>query len=592
MNTGDQVQKQIIERIKQFAEQRRELVSLPPETALDRILDAAAPLPLVHSFPEQDLYYLINDIGPEDALPLLAMASDKQLEYILDADVWTGDRIDLKSTTRWLNLLLQADPTRSIRWLVWEKSDLIAFYLNRNLEVIIREHDQDPSDFGDGFFTMDDMFYVRILDDPSVDTADEIVEKARKDTIRKFLTDLAAQDFLTYQQILMASPALISPETEEEAYRLRNVRLAEKGFLPFDEAVGVYQPLAAEDLHMRRRKQVTRDAIDGILPTAALYPVQIMNDNNLFSEALGKIRSNPVLQQLQTEFVGLCNQVIVADRKKIQTRQDLKAAVDKVSGYLTIGLRRLVSGTDLPEYEQAADWVQSAILSDIFRVGFGAALDLKWRAVRWRKDAWFEKKALPLSFWGEAWLGVLGGLLIKKPLYFDNYRSGEAYREFSSIEDIRVTGSQFDEIMAFDDLLDRMDLQIKTPLRFMTHKSMTLTAWARHCLGMSEAFDAVEIDRFKIFFDDLFLPAPGPDSEKPCQTRADMKTSLLDWLSEKSGMPAVDISRKLGHTLEGLFQEIESELGRVSKEDIDPKFIYLFHLKASYETTLTSNIEH
>ena len=580
MTPEDRPQKQIIERIKQFAEQRRELLSLPPETALDRILDAAAPVPLVHSFPEQDLYYLINDIGPEDALPLLAMTSDKQLDYILDAEVWTGDRIDLKTTTRWLNLLLQADAKRSIHWLVREKTDFLEFYLNKNLEVIIREHDQDPSDFGDSFFTMDDMFYVRILDDPSVDAADEIVEKARKDTIRKLLTDIAAQDFITYQKILMESPALIPTETEEETYRLRNVRLAEKGFLPFDEAVGVYQPLAAEDLHMRRQKQVIRETFDEILPPAPFYPVQIMNDNNLFSEALRKIHSNPVLQQLQTEFAGLCNQVIVADRKKIQTRQELKTAVDKVCGYVTIGLRKLVSGVDLPESDQAADWMQSATLSDIFRVGFGAALDLKWRAERWRKDAWFEKKALPLSFWGEEWLGMLGGLLIKKPLCFDNYRSGELYREFNSLEDIRAAGSELDAVIAFDDLLDGMDLQIETPYRFMTHKNMVLTVWARHCLGMSEAFGPIAVDRFKTFFDDLFIREPGSDPEKPRQTKMDTKTSLLDWLSLKSGMPSLDISRRLGDTLEDLFQEIESELGSVSKEDIDPKFIYLFHLKS------------
>jgi len=580
MNPEEPPQKQIIERIKQFAEQRRELLSLQPETALDRILDAAVPVPLVHSFPEQDLYYLINDIGPEDALPLLVLASDKQLDYILDAEVWTGDRIDLKSTTRWLNLLLQADAKRSIRWLDREKKDFLEFYLNKNLEVVIREHDQDPSDFGDSFFTMDDMFYVRILDDPLVDATDEIVEKARKDMIRKLLTDLAAQDFIGYQKILMESFALIPAETEEETYRLRNVRMAEKGFLPFEEAAGVYQPLAAEDFHMRRQKQMIREAPDEVLLPAPLYPVQVMNENNLFSEALRKVRSNRVLQQLQTEFAGLCNQVIVADQKKIQTRQELKTAVDKVSGYLTIGLRKLVSGADLPETDQAADWIQSATLSDIFRVGSGAALDLKWRVERWRKDAWFEKKALPLSFWGEEWLGVLGGLLIKKPLYFDNYRSGELYREFATLEDIRATGSVLDEIVTFDDLLDRMDIQIKTPYRSMTYKSMILTVWVRHCLGMSEAFDPIDVGRFKVFFDDLFLRKSGSEPEKPRQTKTDMKTSLLDWLSVKSGMSSLDISRRLGDTLEDLFQEIESELGSVSKEDIDPKFIYLFHLKA------------
>ena len=42
----------------------------------------------------------------------------------------------------------------------------------------------------------------------------------------------------------MAS-VVIPAEAEEEAFRQRNVRLAEKGLLPFEEAVGIYQPLPA-----------------------------------------------------------------------------------------------------------------------------------------------------------------------------------------------------------------------------------------------------------------------------------------------------------------------------------------------------------
>jgi len=174
---------------------------------------------------------------------------------------------------------------------------------------------------------------------------------------------------------------------------------------------------------------------------------------------------------------------------------------------------------------------------------------------------------------------VLGGLLIKKPLYFDNYRSGSLYREFDTLEDIRSTGSVLDGIIAFDDLLDRMDIQINTPYRLMTHKNMVLTVWARHCLGMPEAFEPIPVDRFRAFFEDLFLREHGSDPEKPRQTETDRKTSFLDWLSLKSGLAAIEISRQLGNTLEGMFQEIEDELGSVSKDHIDPKFIYLFYLK-------------
>jgi len=55
-----------------------------------------------------------------------------------------------------------------------------------------------------------------------------------------------------------------------------------------------------------------------------------------------------------------------------------------------------------------------------------------------------------------------------------------------------------------------------------------------------------------------------------------MKESFLSWLSDRTGFANYEISRKLGHTLENLFSEIQSEYGDVSSKDFDPKHIDLF----------------
>ena len=58
-----------------------------------------------------------------------------------------------------------------------------------------------------------------------------------------------------------------------------------------------------------------------------------------------------------------------------------------------------------------------------------------------------------------------------------------------------------------------------------------------------------------------------------------MKESFLNWLSDKTGLTNYEITQKLGQTLENLFNEIESEYGAVSNEDLDPRFTYLFLTK-------------
>ena len=96
---------------KNLSVERRKILSLPLNKILERILDASQPAALVHSISEEDLYFLVHDIGLNDSLELFSLASNKQWEYMIDLQVWEKDRLDIPSTTKWLrpNLLPKDD---------------------------------------------------------------------------------------------------------------------------------------------------------------------------------------------------------------------------------------------------------------------------------------------------------------------------------------------------------------------------------------------------------------------------------------------------------------------------------------------------
>ncbi|MEE9117555.1 MAG: DUF6178 family protein, partial [Calditrichia bacterium] len=126
-----------IQRLTKFFEERKKILSLTPEKALNAILYSPQPVALVHSFPEEDFYFLIHDIGLEDSHLLLSLASDKQWEYIVDLGVWEKDKIEIQSITRWLDLLFKVDPNRFIKWFLDQKTEFMEFYLFKNIEVRI-----------------------------------------------------------------------------------------------------------------------------------------------------------------------------------------------------------------------------------------------------------------------------------------------------------------------------------------------------------------------------------------------------------------------------------------------------------------------
>ncbi len=580
---NDKPENLALERIKQLQEKRQQILALSPQEALDRILQDPQQLPLVHSFPEQDLYFLIHDIGPEDALPVLALASEKQWDHIVDLEAWQKDRIDIKSVSRWLGLLLDADPQRFIRWFLEQKLEFIEFYLFNNIEVRVREHDQDPSELGDDFFTLDDIYYIRFIDPPVEGDADQITDDQRQAFLTKLTRHLSDFDHRTYQNVLLEATHVLPAESEENCYHWRTVRLAEKGFLPFDEAVGIYQPIKPQDIGKYRINRIADsddDDTPSLLPIS-LYPSRLVKEDNHFARALATLAGAPQLPDIQDEFANLCNRIIVADHKTVRDREALREIVKKACGFISLGLERLVKDHTDVDPRQAADLFIKYPLTQIFRVGFGGVLKLKWQAEKWLDQCWFAAAGLRLTFWGEQWLGVLGGLLLKKPLFYDYYRTGVLYREFNRLEDIQATEDIFNQIKAVDDLLSLMTPALAHPASygFLTYKNLVLTLWARHYLKLpAKPLQAIPLKDFKPFFNDLVSGRPDPGAEKQCAIPQAMKNHFIDWLTAETGLKDFEITEGLGRTFENLFAEIESELGMVAARDLDPKYVLMFLL--------------
>lgn len=562
-----------------LSEKRNEIIQTTSEKALDLIFSSPTPAALVQSFPEEDLFFLVHSIGLEDSIAILALATSEQWGYMLDVEIWDKDRVNLLETTKWLNLLLQADNKRTVRWLLNERLEFIENYLKNNIDIIIREENQDPSEFPDDFFTFDDYFYVRILKTPddAVFEGEDAKEtgEEREEIVRHFIDTLVEFDIGLFQKVMLESASVISAVVEEEDFRMRNVRLAEKGFLPFDEALNIYSPTSVDNIISAKEKIIVSTPVEEESISVPATYISELNENNYFTTALSLIDDEPALEIMQIEFASLCNQIIAADQEKVKGRQALKGVVTKACGYVSLGLEVLIN--ELGENTSVDSLIIKHPLKDIFRLGYGLVMELKWRAERFKDTGWFKDEGLPLSFWGEQWLGILGGLLVKRPVFFDNYETGVLYREFSSLEEIKWTGSAIETIKKFDDLLSMIAPATKAfPDNFLTCYNLLLTLWIQNYNEEKLVQSGpVKIELLREFFEKLWEPGQR-DFDNPGKIKAGIKAEFLKWLSSLSGFTELEISTSLGDGLERMFNEIENEYSCVRASDLDPKYIHLF----------------
>ena len=565
-----------VDRANVLFEERKKLLNLSAEKIIDYILDYKHPAALVHSFPEEDFYFLINDIGLFDSLPLLELASNKQWQFIIDYDCWSKDRINFPDTIKWLYLLLKADNKRLIKQFVNEEPDFFKLFLYYNIDVYSLNENDDPSDLDDNAVTFDGVYYFVITDKRFDNDLEREILDYKEEFIYEFLKAYANYDHVDYINLLTETGTIIPSDVEEELYRTKNVRIAEKGFFPFEEAVGIYQGLSYDQL--KKKKNKNRLIFDYLSFQTPFFHKYINNDFNQFSMSLQTINENKLLNQINHEFVYILNRLISADLKPVKNKEDLEKIVHKTCGFLNIGLS-VINENEYKNIKDKNSIKTSNIfikysLEDIFKTGYYKVMELKWKAQKWLNNSWFMDNDLPIVFWQELWTGVLGGLLIKRPLFFDNYKTGVIYREFSSVEDIIYSNKILDDIIAMDDIfyLLPFDIKIEKNIRNnISYKNMLLTLWARNELKLSFKIEPITFKEFKIFFQCLW------DNSKESRTISrKAKLSFINWLSQMVALSQNQLLRRADDIFEQIFDEIEDEYSLVSLENLDPRFINYF----------------
>ncbi|MCG8616586.1 MAG: DUF6178 family protein, partial [Desulfobacterales bacterium] len=223
--------------------------------------------------------------------------------------------------------------------------------------------------------------------------------------------------------------------------------------------------------------------------------------------------------------------------------------------------------------------IRTYYLEDLFRTGSGEGIRLKSEARTWYEKSFLANKNLPLSFLGESYLGVIGGLLIERPMFFANYAEKELYRHFRTLRDIDSTRRLLNEIIRMDTFLRDLEIDTETfTAGVLTYKSAVLTLWARNRLGLDRdnsagkrSLSPIPMEPFRTFFTDLFqgtdrIPNPG-------------ETDLALWAAEAAGIDVSDLPGPLQSVLYALIRELEEEYGTVKPADLDPRFVPHFLLE-------------
>jgi hypothetical protein len=534
----------------------RDLLSLPGGTLLKRILDNPDPEAFVRRLSAEDLFWIVKRIGEDDCLPVLELADEEQWQYLIDLDIWEKDQLSPEKTLAWLKRLAEADPKRFSNWLLGEERHLLSLLLFRVAEVVVKDQQEEGLDLPEAYFTLDGVFYIKAFSEEN------------QEMIEALLNTLARNDPEAYQEFLYRLAAIIPAEAQEELYRIRNARIAEHGFVPFEEALSVYAPidltaLKEEPPPLAPGKLIDRTT-DEFVPA---LPLLQMGKEGLFPQAVANIPDQVVFERISIEFADLANRIIAAGNfPEISDPDVLGASCVQATGYLNIALERLCN----KDISKAKDILDNHSLLTLFRTGYGLAVDLQNEARRWRQKSWFFSQGWKNEFWGEPWGEVLDGLLTVRPLFYSGDKERETYRDFKSGNDLDETRKQLRRIEVLDRMLARLSLLGRDARLQQTHKtfhSILFNRWAHKLLEKESSFEALSQNEADRFFHILREGETDPPFRMPLFK--DMFLSdFMEGAADFEPGEADVLREALGRVWENFCREYED----IKTEDIEGRF--------------------
>lgn len=342
---------------------------------LDRLLRPSDAPDLIPKLPADFLYRLVRRIGIEDCTELMALTSGEQVRTFLDLDAWNGDRMDVERLDPWLRSLMHAGLEVLVDRLLHLDDQLLSWIVLRTAQIVVVE---DPDSFDPP-------------DEEHVLTQDQRLcilfpESAERDLpVKVFLDALMREKPEHCYNLLVSTGSALPTELEETAYRWRQGRLADLGFVDPIEALGIYSAPRPDQIALARRA----------VPQGFAGPDLARSMRSDERLAAGLAALDPETQRLvQQELAYVCNTALSADRVPLWDEAAQELVLRRVRAGLALGLDALSAGAT-PRTD--ADVLADIPLALVFRTGYARMCDAAEPARRARRRGLLSAASGPID---------------------------------------------------------------------------------------------------------------------------------------------------------------------------------------------------
>jgi hypothetical protein len=410
------------------------VLRLPAEERARFLLEAPKPMALVRALPDGDFYLTVREVGPEGALPLLALASASQIAHLLDLESWRRDRFDPLRSGAWVALLVEAGEATIRRFArnIDDETLILLFRLWAKVTPLDIDHEEPTKGHGIG-----DMGDERGFLSPDGANLFSPERSEHAVAARRLAEVLFIDDQDRYLGIVRSALFELPSEVEETALHWRASRLEEHGYPTWDEALSIYaHPETMPSALAEPMLPALADREAFAAPRAAL---RVLGPTGLIVHAVDAMTPADRERAL-FGLMALANRVLVADGGDAGSIETHALVMERAGAYVGIALE----ARGATDGASAAPVLAEVPVVELFREGYARAAALQSRARLMLKDGWGRGTATAEELIDAPLRARVRALLLPRPLYVA-FAEGEEpvaardFRTLGELDETRVT---------------------------------------------------------------------------------------------------------------------------------------------------------
>ncbi len=334
---------------------QQSLSGLSGKKRMDALIELEDAKGAIRMLPVEDLYATVLEVGLDDALDLVQLASPAQFRGLVDLGSWKKDELQPHEVLTWIRAARGEELEDFLVKLQALDIEILELLVRSFVEIHDLEENPDVNPTGVTMESPEGKYLLEFK-----------VEGIEQATLRQLLMDIIARDPFQAGRLFEAIRWEMPSEMEEVAYRFRSARLQDLGFPPLEEAMSLYSA-----------SRVPR-------PAAASGPGLVRDTGHVdYLQAGLTGLDDDEREKVDQELRYLFNQALVADGADPGDLPAFRAVAERARDTLNLGLEQLAGGV----ISKAADVLREHPPKRAFQVGFGLTLDLKFAADRLFKDS-------------------------------------------------------------------------------------------------------------------------------------------------------------------------------------------------------------